>query len=68
MGYIGDRWGSRKALTLSIFLMAFPTFLMQVERVFRLMLPFLLVSYASIPAASHAGVVYLVTQVLDHFL
>jgi len=28
MGYIGDRWGSRKALTLSMFLMAFPTFLM----------------------------------------
>lgn len=28
MGYIGDRWGSRRALTLSIFLMAFPTFLM----------------------------------------
>ena len=28
MGYIGDKWGSRKALTISIFLMAFPTFAM----------------------------------------
>jgi len=28
MGYIGDKYGSRKALTLSIFLMAFPTFAM----------------------------------------
>ena len=28
MGYIGDKYGSRRALTLSIFLMAFPTFLM----------------------------------------
>jgi len=26
MGYIGDKYGSRRALTLSIFLMAFPTF------------------------------------------
>lgn len=25
MGYIGDKYGSRKALTISIFLMAFPT-------------------------------------------
>jgi len=28
MGYIGDKYGSRKALTVSIFLMAFPTFAM----------------------------------------
>ena len=28
MGYIGDTYGSRKALTISIFLMAFPTFAM----------------------------------------
>ncbi len=28
MGYIGDKFGSRKALTVSIFLMAFPTFAM----------------------------------------
>eukprot|EP00584_Thalassiosira_punctigera_P005370 CAMPEP_0172544072 /NCGR_PEP_ID=MMETSP1067-20121228/14310_1 /TAXON_ID=265564 ORGANISM="Thalassiosira punctigera, Strain Tpunct2005C2" /NCGR_SAMPLE_ID=MMETSP1067 /ASSEMBLY_ACC=CAM_ASM_000444 /LENGTH=535 /DNA_ID=CAMNT_0013330575 /DNA_START=148 /DNA_END=1755 /DNA_ORIENTATION=- len=28
MGYIGDKYGSRKALTISIFLMAFPTFAM----------------------------------------
>jgi len=28
MGYIGDKYGSRRALTLSIFLMAFPTFAM----------------------------------------
>ena len=28
MGYIGDKFGSRKALTISIFLMAFPTFAM----------------------------------------
>jgi len=26
MGYIGDKYGSRRALTISIFLMAFPTF------------------------------------------
>merc|ERR1719491_747982 len=28
MGYIGDKYGSRRALTISIFLMAFPTFAM----------------------------------------
>jgi len=28
MGYLGDRYGSRRALTASIFLMAFPTFCM----------------------------------------
>lgn len=28
MGYIGDKYGSRRALTISIFLMAFPTFTM----------------------------------------
>ena len=28
MGYIGDKYGSRRALTISIFLMAFPTFSM----------------------------------------
>jgi len=28
MGYIGDTYGSRRALTISIFLMAFPTFCM----------------------------------------
>ena len=34
MGYIGDKYGSRKALTISIFLMAFPTFAMGVSFVF----------------------------------
>lgn len=28
MGYIGDKYGSRRAVTISIFLMAFPTFAM----------------------------------------
>ena len=28
MGYLGDKYGSRRALTISIFLMAFPTFAM----------------------------------------
>lgn len=36
MGYIGDRYGSRKALTISIFLMAFPTFAMGVSYVYLL--------------------------------
>ena len=28
IGYIGDKYGRKKALTLSLFLMAFPTFFM----------------------------------------
>jgi len=34
MGFIGDKYGSRKALTISIFLMAFPTFAMGVSYVY----------------------------------
>jgi len=34
MGYIGDTYGSRRALTISIFLMAFPTFAMGVSYVY----------------------------------
>jgi len=36
MGFIGDKYGSRKALTISIFLMAFPTFAMGVSYVYLL--------------------------------